>query len=217
MNTFFRIFTTVRHQLDNVVSDFENHEALADVALNDLQQLQGQTRLQLHRIRKLIQQHEENIKKQKQQADTWTKRALSLKDNDETAALECMKRLRHCKQSIQSLQKNLDTTRDQESKMQNNLQSIQEQLHQLSSKKHELIARQQQTKIFHQTRSPSQSTQSSANQIINRWEETLISQEDETFDSVDFDPFNKQFEEEEDMLELKSMLDELSVKTAESE
>ena len=56
MNSLKRIFVSIKSQIDHVADEFENHEALATAAIQDLQELSRKTRLHLHRVSKMSEQ-----------------------------------------------------------------------------------------------------------------------------------------------------------------
>ncbi len=68
MNNLKRIFVSIKSQIDHVADEFENHEALAGVAIEDLQEIASKTRLHLHRVSKMSEQYQKQLSDQQEQA-----------------------------------------------------------------------------------------------------------------------------------------------------
>lgn len=75
MNSLKRIFLSLKGQIDHVADEFENHEALASAALQDLQAIASKTRLHLHRVSKMSEQYQQQLAKQQEQVYLWSERA----------------------------------------------------------------------------------------------------------------------------------------------
>lgn len=215
MNSFKRLFVSLKSQIDQVADEFENHEALADAAINDLQDIARKTRLQLHRLNKLSNDYQQQIEHRQQQALLWSERAIKARRDDEDKALQCVKRLRQCQQQIKLLEKQLLTSSEQESKLQTDLNTIQEQLLTMNNKKALLAARQTRNHSRQTLQAQSSNPLQDAEQIFARWEETVIGDEWLEPETLPIDNLAAGFEAEEDELALKMMLDELTQPTTE--
>ncbi|NOQ14847.1 MAG: hypothetical protein GQ583_10290, partial [Methyloprofundus sp.] len=133
MNNLKRIFVSIKSQIDHVADEFENHEALAGVAIEDLQTIASKTRLHLHRVSKMSEQYQQQLLEQQEQARLWSERAIKVRQEDEQKALQCVKRLRQVQQQIKSLEQQYQESRAQEEKIRTDLELIQEQLQSLKN------------------------------------------------------------------------------------
>ncbi len=210
MNSLKRIFVSIKSQIDHVADDFENHEALADAAIQDLQALATKTRLHLHKVTKMAEQYLKNKQELEQQAHLWKERALKVKQKDEQKALQCVKRLRQTQQQIALLEQQCQQSTAQEAKIRDDLNAIQEQLQVLKNKKEILAARQNRAGIHEVLLDSRGNPLSDAKNIFDRWEGSVVSAEYDAPENIDTDSFATEFEQEEDELALKMMLDELS-------
>ncbi len=211
MNNLKRIFFSVKSQIDHVADEFENHEALAGVAIDDLQAIASRTRLHLHRVSKISEQYKQQLLEHQQQANLWSERALKTRQEDEQRALQCVKRLREVNQQIKSLQQACQESTAQEAKIRSDLELIQEQLQCLKIKKEILAARQNRTKIQETLGDHHGGSIQEVQNIFQRWEGSVVSSEFLASEPIiDTDSFAKPFEQEEDELALKMMLDELT-------
>ncbi len=218
MNNLKRIFVSIKSQVDQVADEFENHEALAGAAIQDLQAIGSKTRVHLHKVCKMSGHYQKQLDEQQVQARLWSKRAIKARKEDEKKALQCVKRLRQTQQQISMLEQQCEESVTQESKIRDDLNNISEQLQVLQNKKEILAARQNraivQESLNHKRGNPVQEV----NNIFERWEGAVVSSEFEVPDlNIDTDNFANQFEQEEDELALKKMLDELSEKNKHTE
>lgn len=206
MNNFRKIFISIKSQIDSIADDFENHEALADSAINDLQQLAVNTRQHEFRLHKMIKQYQQQLTDMEKEAALWTERAIKVRSEDEQKALQCVKRLRAVKQQIDQISKQLSQSETQATHIQADLQAIQEQILQLKTKKELLAARQNRSQL---QKSLQGSTISSIDVqgIFDRWEGSVVG--DEFVSSQQEDPLSSSFDQQEDELELRLMLEEL--------
>ena len=218
MNNLKRIFVSIKSQIDHVADEFENHEALAGVAIDDLQEIASKTRLHLHRVSKMSEKYKQQLIVQKQQANLWSDRAIKSKDKDEQKALQCVKRLRQIQQQIKSLEQQCIESTAQEEKIQADIELIQDQLQTLKTKKEMLAARQNRSNLQGSLSIKSSGSLQEVQNVFERWEGSVVSSEFSTSEqTIEIDSLAQPFEQEEDGLALKMMLDELTEKANTSE
>lgn len=218
MNNLKRIFVSIKSQVDQVADEFENHEALAGAAIQDLQAVGSKTRLHLHKVSKLSAQYQKQLEQQQELARLWSERAPKARKEDEQKALQCVKRLRQTQKQITLLEKQCEESAEQESKIRNDLNTISEQLQVLQNKKEILAARQNRASVQDTLKNKAGNPVQEVNNIFERWEGRVVSSEFEVPDvDIDTDNFASEFEQEEDELALKKMLDELSEEKSSSE
>lgn len=211
MNSFKRIFVGIKTQIDSVADEFENHEALAGVAIEELQEIASKTRLHLHRVSKMSEKYQQQLIEQQDQAALWSERAIKMRKQDEQKALQCVKRLRQVKRQVQSLEKQCEESTAQEEKIRADIELIQEQLQSMKNKKEILAARQNRANIQESLGDGRSGSLKDVQSVFQRWEGTVVSSEFAVPEQgVDEDSFAKPFEQEEDELDLKAMLDELT-------
>ena len=210
MNSFKRIFVSIKGQIDHVADEFENHEALAGAAIQDLQTLASKTRLHLHRIGNMSEHYKKQLQEQQHQVSLWSERAVKARKNDEEKALQCVKRLRQTQHKITLLEQQCQESSAQESKVRDDLNVIQEQLLTLKNKKEILAARQNRAGVQDILLDSQGNSLHDVKNIFERWEGSVVSSEFEAPDQLDIDSFSNTFEQEEDEMALKMMLDELT-------
>lgn len=109
MNPFKRLYVSVKAQINEVADDFENHEAVADAAIHELDKLAARTRVQLGRVDREIKSMEERQARLRQDAATWSQRAVRVAA-DEARALECVRRLETVEREAGTLERALQET-----------------------------------------------------------------------------------------------------------
>ena len=217
MNNLKRIFVSIKSQIDHVADEFENHEALAGVAIEDLQEIASKTRLHLHRVSKMSEQYQQQLSDQQEQAKLWSERAIKSRQEDEQKALQCVKRLRQVQQQIKSLEQQCQESTAQEEKIRADIELIQDQLQSLKNQKEILAARQNRASIQESLGDNQSNSLQEVQGVFQRWEGTVVSSEFSVPDqNIDDDIFSQPFEQEEDELALKIMLDELTAQNTPS-
>ena len=207
MSNIKKIFISIKSQIDSIADDFENHEALAEAAIKDLQQLAVTTRHHGYRVSKMVKQYKEQLNELETEATVWSERAIKVRDDDEQKALQCVKRLRSVKQQIEQINKQLHASENQEASIKNDQNAINEQLLQLKTKKEMLAARQNRSHLQKTIQEGSVSN-IDIQGVFDRWEGSVVGNEYQTYEEID--PLSSTFEKQEDELELKLMLDELN-------
>ena len=209
MNSLKRLYISIKGQVDQVADEFENHEALASVAIQDLQTIASKTRLHLHRVSKMTEQYQKQLEEQKEQETLWTARAIKAKKQDEQKALQCVKRLVQTKKQITLLEQQQRGSSEQENKIRDDLNTIQEQLQILKNKKEMLAVRQNRSHLQNTLQDSQTSPLDNVQQVFDRWEERVASTEFDAPTEI-IDSLSSDFEQEEEVMALKMMLDELT-------
>ncbi len=210
MNSFKRLFVSIKGQIDHVADEFENHEALAGAAIQDLQEIARKTRLHLHRVGKMSESYRQQLQQQEEQARLWSERAIKIRSQDEQKALQCVRRLRQAQRQISTLEQQLEESMVQENKIRSDLNAIQEQLLVLKNKKEILAARQNRASVQEALLDKRGNSLQEVQTIFDRWEGSVVGSEYDVPEPIDSDSFADEFEQEEDEIALKTMLDELT-------
>lgn len=210
MSSFKRIFLSLKSQIDSVADEFENHEALAGAAIKDLTAIGAKTRVQKHRIDQMVANQEHTIAELRKQANLWTQRALQSRETDEQRALECTRRLRMTHEKIERQEKQLGDSRSLQVRVSADLTKIQEKLSYLKEQKEMLAARENRVRVGTTLDKHQTAWRGDAEDVFERWENTLVGNEFVNSDAPDEDTLDREFVEQEDELELKEMLDSLS-------
>ena len=223
MNTVKRLFVSIKQQIENVAEDFEDHQALINTAIVELNEIGATTQIQLNRTRNEIVQHEKQIKDIETESTQWTDRARKIHAKDESKALDCMKRIKVLQSQSQRLAEQIDHSIEVERHLINDLDAINAKRSELKIRKDNLSSRQNRTVADQLITHSENGVVTQADKILDRWENRVVSQEyrtqqtDHTTHDSTADPLQSQFEQEEETEQLKQMLDQLTQKTDQSE
>ena len=210
MNTFKRMFVTVKSQIDTAADYVENHEAMAGVAIKDLQLMAAKTAVHLRHIQEMSNRQQLMLDELNGEALRWSERAVLVKDQDQQRALECVKRLRFTKSRIQQIEKQLVESRRVENQVRSDLDKIQNKLQMLKKKKELLAARQNRVDVMASLEKQNSFYEEDIQDVFERWEDRVTGGEYKYQEELpDDDQFSVEFEKLEEEGELKRMLDAL--------
>jgi phage shock protein A len=206
MYPFKKILISLKAQINNVVDDFENHEALAALAIEEIEKIGRNSRIQLNRIRNRISELENKISALKLDAEKWSERAVKLEATDRESALNCVKRLKEAQKQIEILSLQQQKTIAQETKISADLVQISEQIGALRTRREDLISRQNLAKAKGKAATDGPGPARDANAIFERWESRVVGDEFEIPCEAPNDPFAERFETEEQDADLNATL-----------
>ncbi len=209
MNTFKRMFVTVKSRIDTATDHFENHEALAGAAIKGLQAVAAKTAIHLRRIQELSNRQKLKLDELNTEAGRWSERAVEIGDKDELRALECVKRLQQTRARIEQIEKQLQESWKVETQIRSDLEKIQNKLQNLKKKKELLTARQNRMDVMSAFEQHQNFYDEDIQDVFERWEDRVTGGEYQYQDYPEEDQFASEFEKQEEEVELKRMLDEL--------
>lgn len=212
MHGLKRIFFTLKAQLDHIADDIENHEAVAEVAIKELETYQTKVRMHRHRLQQMVGEFETRQAELRKEADLWTARAVKSKGQDEIKALECVRRMLQAQRQAKEIDPQLAKTRQQVDQLSQDLADIQAQLQALATQKEVLAARQNRIQIQAGLRPGDANPTAGAQAVFKRWEQSVVGAELSGSLPAVKDDFADAFVQEESELELKMLLDELTSK-----
>ena len=216
MHSIRKILISLKTQMNNVVDDFENHEALAALAIEEIERIGRSSRIQLNRVRNRIGEIEKQIDEQKESAEKWSERAVRLEPNDTEAALNCVKRMKEAEKQIGILEREHRKTVAQESRISRDLSRISEQLAEMKTRRENLISRQNIAKASGNAVGDRHHPAREANAIFERWESRVVGDEFDIPAEEPHDAFADRFEKEEQEEDLKATLASLVEKYRQS-
>ncbi len=216
MHTFQKILISLKTRMSDVVDDFENHEALAAVAIEEIENIGRNSRVQLNRVRNRIEDLEKKIEERKLGAEKWSERAVRLEATDLESALNCVKRMKEAQKEIEILERQHLETIAQEKNISADLARIAEQIEALKTRRENLISRQNRAQAAGKTGSDRPNPAGDAKAIFERWESRVIGDEFEIPVDGPNDAFAERFENEEHEADLKATLASLVEKSRKS-
>lgn len=219
MNTVKRLFISIKQQIENVAEDFEDHQALINAAIVELNEVGATAQTQLNRTRNELVGYEKKIKEIETESTLWADRARKLHTEDESKALDCVKRIKALQSQSQRLAEQVDQSIEAERHLLKDLNAINDKRSELKARKDNLSSRQNRTVADQLMAHSENGVVTQADKILDHWENRVVSNEYRTqqthhaerLDTVD--PLQHQLEQEEEMESLKNMLDQLTKPT----
>lgn len=212
---FRRIAATFSAGIEEVLSKIENHEAVAECAIDDLRKAGAQIKVQRSRARKELERLSEQLDAARQAEQDWQDRALRFAAEDEAKALACLKRGEGQQQRIAELDQQVQAHQELVLELESTLAQAESQLQSLALKKSALTARGARSRSMRKVEAASNC--GTVQDIFDRWETQVLA--DEAVDNVSSeptDPLEQSLLAEEEQARLRAKLNALRNKPAPS-
>ncbi len=208
MNTFKRLIISVKSQIDQATEGLENHEALAEAAIQEMEALRQHTGRQLFRLRKSLSREQAMVHTLEEEIVRWAERAIRIRPRDEDKALACIRRMKETETRKQSHLDALTKIKRQLEQTQKDLSRIESKLDSMRNRKLLLAAQQSHGQTHTLLRTP-ELEKPDLEAIFDRWEDTVAD-----FCVTEEPPqepdLEEEFRMEEEQAECKAILDQLT-------
>lgn len=164
-------------RVDWMVSQFENHEALAQSAIREVQQAAARARVQLARVRQDGVRLQEQVAQAIEAERVWRERARSSASQDEARALECLRRSKRAARLAAELRNRAEQHQRAEKQLAQDVQAVDERLSQLKEKRNLLRTRQSRAEALSQVRGVGASVAEDIGELFDRWETRVTERE----------------------------------------
>lgn len=209
MRPVSRIMTTITAQFDQLVSQIENHEAVAEASLRNLREDIRNARFQYKMIQRDLEKIQIKQSQNEKEIDNWKDRARRYHSEDREKALHCVKRLKqfeaettHLNQRETDLSESALHLQKQLSRVESQYQSLRNKMQSLACRDH---AAQIKNRIYF-----SGGNEDGVNDIFERWERKITHKEvsgEMTCESVD--PIGQEIQQKEEDQDIEMALEEL--------
>lgn len=177
MNPFRRIKATLHAQFGELIDSVENHEAVADSLIREVERSAAKARVQLRRVKDDGERLARRVRELDEAKRQWTDRALRIGASDRLRALECMRRLERCDADRKASEEQLVEQRKLEAQLVRDLASIEENLILLRRKRNALASRQSRAEALRFLHSDDLGVLSEIDGIFARWESKVTQYE----------------------------------------
>lgn len=209
MSLIRRISTTISSSVDRAVSKVENHDAIINAALRDTQQAAARSRVRLNRVQK----DGHNLKTRRaalQQASVrWTERAKTVAGDDESKALECLRRRKDCETQLRHLDDSIAKHDELEERISAQVKKIEERIGEVAQQRNMMRSRQSVADAMRTIHGVEGISYGEIEDTFDRWEINLGETEVLMNSTTSVDPLESAFQAEEDTAELRAELEEL--------
>lgn len=218
-----RLMASVSAGFEDFVSRVENHEAVADCAIDDLRKAAARVRVQQARTGTQLKRLEDRIAGLEAEAGRWRERALRVVEADapetgadaaaatpgEAKAIECVRRARRAELESASLVGQRDRYRELADDLQGRLRDLERRLDEAQLKRTALSSRSARAQTLRNAERCG--TEESLEAVFDRWETVVTA--DEYRDGVELlegaesvDTLDRQFADEEALAALREDL-----------
>lgn len=212
MKTIRRWTVGLVSSFDWVISQVENHEALVNSAIQDVQEAGARAKVQLKRVRLDGENMRKRLKELHDAEELWKGRAIRSAGENEKRALECVRRSKRIAKEIADLEVQQREHARLEKQLTEDLGNIDVRLADLKRQKNLMRTRESRAQILSAIQKQDSAVISEIEGIFERWE-TKVS-EYEAINEVTRDPlddleseFVSQEEEEDLKLALSGLLE----------
>jgi len=216
MSLIRRISTSITATVDKAVSRVENHDAIINSALRDTQQAAARSRVRLERVRK------DGVSLHNRRADLetaivrWTERAKSIATDDESTALECLRRKKECEVQLRNLRVSIEKHDELESRIVDQVKKIEARIGEVAQQRNVMRSRQSVAEAMRTINDIEGVSYGDIEDTFDRWEINLGESEILMGVGTPSDPLESTFMAEEEATELRAELAVL-LKTDEEE
>jgi phage shock protein A len=177
MSIFKRLSATVVSGIDSLVGEIEDHNAVVEVAIRDLQKQIAAARVRFNTLEwerdRLLEQVGEN----RQLVSLWKQRAVkSAESGDEEKALECLGRARNCEARAAQLEKSSEQFAQTARKLKDSLGKLETSLQESKQKQSLMRAREASGKAIVMNATHSDARRDLTD-TFERWEINLLNAE----------------------------------------
>lgn len=170
MKTLRRWTTTIVTSFDRMISQVENHEAMVNAAIREVQESGGRARVQLGRVKQDGERMRRKLIELRNALSSWEERAVKTAAVDEDRALECLKRRRRVAKEIGELEEQERAHAKLERQLVGDLQIIEEKLQTLKTKRNVLRTRESRAEALKALSNDGSYIISELDDIFDRWE-----------------------------------------------
>lgn len=202
-----KITVSVSTAIERVLNQMENHEAVAESALRDLQCRLAQAVAQLRRLERIGCALEREHATAQQEATRWRSRAKA-SSNDEQA-IECLRRCKQGQQRLKELCERLTEQRELEVRLRRDIELLEQRFRALVSRRDALRARESRARAFELVSAELAVDAAPVEDVFERWETTVVEREYLSVTTDDWDALEAGLASQEERDELLRQLKEL--------
>ena len=209
MSLIRRISTSITSSVDRAVSKVENHDAIINAALRDTQQAAARSRVRLERVRKDGHSLKTRHADLQLAVARWTERAKSVAADDETKALQCLRRRKDCDLQLRHLEVSILKHDELEARIEEQVKKIEARIGEVSQQRNMMRSRQSVAEAMRTINNIEGVSYGEVEDTFDRWEINLGETEVLMGAGASTDSLDSAFLAEEDSVELRAELSEL--------
>lgn len=169
------LVASISASFDDLVSKIENHEAIADVTLQDIRFAAAKIRSQLNVTCQRLEYLNNQENTLQQDCERWQLRAVQCGEHDRERALRCVQALEQCELQKKALRQQIRENSRLRDELSHHLSDVEQRLSELQIKRDSLSARAARNQVTHHIEKALPSHNS--DKIFARWEESVAADE----------------------------------------
>jgi phage shock protein A len=173
MSYWKRWTSGVAAQLDRLVSQVENHEALVESAVLDMRTKTGRAKARLERVRRDGRELRERLQQERAAVDAWRQRAVAC--DEELRAFECLRRSHRAQTLAEGLAARVAEHERVEAQLTKELRVLEERVSEVKQTYHVMRTRQTRADALACLQRASAGTDIES--VLERWEGCLAEHE----------------------------------------
>ncbi|MFK7915260.1 MAG: PspA/IM30 family protein [Pseudomonadales bacterium] len=211
-----QLVTSVTASFDQFVSKVENHEAVANHVMQDVQAAAARLRVQIRRIEADVERRVASRNRLRDDAERWQQRAVAAAQDEEARALECLERAERAREDSDIAQQQLERSEGLLAEVQSSLEDVESRLAELKHRRNTLSSRDTRADVLSTTQGGS--VEEAAEAVFERWEQAVLEKEyqEVPITATGTDSFERAYDKAERTAALKSRLASLRAATGNS-
>lgn len=170
MKTIRRITTGLFANFDWAVTQIENHEALVNAAMREIQHAASKAKVQLARVKQDGERMRQRVKSLQDSEALWAERAVRCSALDQAKALECLRRRKKALAEIAELETQLKNHARLEEDLCKDLENIERRIEELRRKRNTLRTRESTAEALAAFQSQDAGLIAELDDVFDRWE-----------------------------------------------
>jgi phage shock protein A len=209
MSYLKRLTVSLRSQVEQLVNQVEDHEAVVDAAIADAKKTLASAKVRIKRVMNDGQKLQEQINQHRQAREKWRMRAKQTATQDEKTALECLQRSHQAEQQVADLERILTEHKLQESQLQEIISTAEQRIQEKIQRRNLMSTRQSALATSQSLATSHHDIDDDWDQTFDRWESRIAEMEINENLGSQIDTLEYQFSSQERLDELRADLHEL--------
>ncbi len=207
MNSFRRLTSSITSSFQWMISQVENHEALVNAALKEVQEARARANVQLKKVRQDGLAMRKNIEELRKNNESWRERAIKTAESDQKKALECVKRQKRAERELHEAEEQEREHARFEKQLLQDLVTIDDKLSKLTQQRNLLRTRQSRAEALRTLQVDDSHLIGELDEIFERWETKVTGYEFEGSCAAPLvDDFEAEFSNADEEAELSAAL-----------
>ena len=212
MSVIKRLSATLVSNIDRVVGEIENNDAVIQATLSEMRRKVATAKVRLAQVHRREANLDRQIRQRRKDEQLWGARALEVASTDEAKALECVRRRLQCRRQAEKLEQGQQHYQLTAEKLARGVEEGEERLAEMGQKHTLMRARQSTAEALHAANQAGDDSLQQVEDSFDRWEVKIL-QEEMTMDSDDMlDPLDREFTHSENEQLLRDELAALQTK-----